>query len=666
MLNFNYKPPLLEKSNINSVEGCATISDKEGNLLFYTNGVNVWNKNHNLMPNGNGLGGGWSSTQSACIVKQPGNLNIYYLFTTSMGEDYTTPNYKGLCYSIVDMNLNSGLGDIIPSSKNTLLLNPSCEKIAATFHSNQRDIWIVSRNLLINKYISYLLTPSGIIDSIFSNIGYDYSPRTDIGPGYLKFSFNSKYLCSCINNGRIELFKFNNLLGTLNLIYKDSTLFNSYGCEFSDNSKYLYISNNGIYRFNIVSENITDINNSKSIINNTLIESRGMQIGNDYNIYILNTSNSSINLIVEPSDTLNTRIQLNNYIVKGISPYNSYGLQNIYYFQLPKIYAIHNCIDDTIRFHISDTSWMSKIIWDFGDGKGDTSFYPKHIYSDTGTYDVTATYYYYTCDSVRVQKLRVNISPLAINLDIVNSTCTSNNNGSITINATGGVSPYTYYLNGVLQSTNSFFNLNAGSYIVEVRDFNACSVFESVNITVPIGYSIDLTASNNIISQGDKVTLTATSTSVFPIINYIWTPYDIITCNSTPICNSITSAPEETTLYTVTAINEDSCSSTDTITVFVKQDKSVFIPTVFSPNGDSKNETFDIQILGAKSMFVTIWDRWGEKVYQNENQQNGIGQGWDGKFKGKEMTTDNYTYQIEVTYNDDKKEIFSGTFLLMK
>lgn len=71
----------LTDGQLNTSEGCATISDNSGNLLFYTDGTTVWNKNHQVMQNGTGLMGSWSSTQSATIVPKPGSSNIYYVFT---------------------------------------------------------------------------------------------------------------------------------------------------------------------------------------------------------------------------------------------------------------------------------------------------------------------------------------------------------------------------------------------------------------------------------------------------------------------------------------------------------------------------------------------------------------------------------------------------------
>jgi gliding motility-associated-like protein len=258
-----------------------------------------------------------------------------------------------------------------------------------------------------------------------------------------------------------------------------------------------------------------------------------------------------------------------------------------------------------------------------------------------------------------------NASPLAILVNNVNSTCASSTNGSITITATGGRAPYTYLLNGISQTTNIFTGLGAGSYSIEVKDANGCSVFQTTTISAPNGFDVDLTSSDLVIGRGDVVTLTATNTSSLPIIAYDWSPLSIVTCTNSS-CSIVSSSPIETTLYTVTAMNSDSCTSTDTITVIVRQDKAVFIPSAFTPNGDGKNDNFDFQILGAKNVAVSIWDRWGENVYQNANQQNGAGQGWNGTYKGVTMQLDTYTYQFDVTYYDGSKKVLSGSVIIMK
>tara|TARA_B110000858_G_C17785847_1_gene467253 strand:- start:1544 stop:1972 length:429 start_codon:yes stop_codon:yes gene_type:complete len=107
-LDFNNGSPVaLTDGMLNTSEGCASICDANGNLLFYTDGMLVYNKNHGIMPNGTGLLGHSSSTQSAIIVKKPMSNNLYYIFTV---DDIFNTNGGAVTYSIVDMSLDGGLG----------------------------------------------------------------------------------------------------------------------------------------------------------------------------------------------------------------------------------------------------------------------------------------------------------------------------------------------------------------------------------------------------------------------------------------------------------------------------------------------------------------------------------------------------------------------------
>src|SRR5688572_18290741 len=84
-LNFATSPPtVLTNGAVNTAEGSASISNSAGNILFYSDGVTVYNQNHTVMANGNGLLGNFSTTQSAIIVKQPGSSSKYYIFTQQM------------------------------------------------------------------------------------------------------------------------------------------------------------------------------------------------------------------------------------------------------------------------------------------------------------------------------------------------------------------------------------------------------------------------------------------------------------------------------------------------------------------------------------------------------------------------------------------------------
>ncbi len=195
---------------MNAGEGSSSVSDAAGNLLFYTNGIDVWNSSHLIMANGSGLFGSNSTTQSALIVKQPGSNNIYYLFTQDL---FAGPN--GLRYSIVDMNLASGQGSV--TAKNVLLQSPSCEKLAATKHCNGRDVWILSHDYNSAQFRVFLLSHSGISSSpIISSSGSTITSSLATA-GYLKVSPNGKKIAAVVTgvlpDGRFELFDFDNVSG---------------------------------------------------------------------------------------------------------------------------------------------------------------------------------------------------------------------------------------------------------------------------------------------------------------------------------------------------------------------------------------------------------------------------------------------------------------------
>ena len=157
-LDFNSGSPVaLLDGQLNTLEGCSTISDTNGNLLFYSDGVTVWNRNHGVMLNGTGLNGHESSTHSALVVPKPNDPNIYYIFTV----DQPFVGANGIQYSEVDMTLDSGLGGIT-ANKNIILHTPTTEKLTAIKKSGGTGFWVLSHKLNSNEFIAYEVTASGV------------------------------------------------------------------------------------------------------------------------------------------------------------------------------------------------------------------------------------------------------------------------------------------------------------------------------------------------------------------------------------------------------------------------------------------------------------------------------------------------------------------------
>src|SRR5680860_458472 len=157
-LTFNSGLPVaLQNGNLQTSEGSAAISDLNGNLLFYTDGRTVYNRQHSIMPNGMGLMGDDSSSQSAIIVPKPLNPGIYYIFTVDRPDYSLQANdpIEGVNYTEVDMSLNFGLGAVVENKKNLHLItyNPndpieneykSSEKISAVVHNDGISYWVVT------------------------------------------------------------------------------------------------------------------------------------------------------------------------------------------------------------------------------------------------------------------------------------------------------------------------------------------------------------------------------------------------------------------------------------------------------------------------------------------------------------------------------------------
>ncbi len=145
---------------LRSNEGCASMSDKDGNLLFYTDGIDVWDKSHTITPNGYGLKGSLSSTQSAIIVPHPGNVLQYYIFTVDAVGPWGNDN--GMLYSLFDMSLNNGKGDIVTNEKNIKLASNTSEKLTAVRHANRKDFWVLTHIFGTDTIYAYLITSLGV------------------------------------------------------------------------------------------------------------------------------------------------------------------------------------------------------------------------------------------------------------------------------------------------------------------------------------------------------------------------------------------------------------------------------------------------------------------------------------------------------------------------
>lgn len=224
-------------------EGSASICDRtSGVLLFSTDGTILYDRTGSSMPNGKGLLGGWSSTQSALIVPMPGDESKYYVFTP--GDLSNNGQRPGLAYSIVDMTLNDGLGDV--TVKNTRLLDSCAEKLTATLHCDGQSWWVVAHAMTIPRFYVYRVDARGVHPPIVRNVGEQYTvapgqPGREYGLGYLKFSPEGTLLAMASPHAAmLELFSFDIETGDITTPRTVRRGLPFYGIAFSPSGSMLY------------------------------------------------------------------------------------------------------------------------------------------------------------------------------------------------------------------------------------------------------------------------------------------------------------------------------------------------------------------------------------------------------------------------------------------
>lgn len=312
-LDFSSGSPVVVSSTMSTAEGCSTISNAAGQLLFYTDGISVWDSTKTVMPNGSGLTGDISSTQAALIVPNPtGNLQ-YYIFTTDAdgGPD-------GFRYSIVDMTLGAH-GDVIAATKNTLLTDSTTEKIAAV-KDNANGYWIVIHKWGSDSFYAYHLISAGLQPPVISHAGMVHTTSAIQNTyGQMKFNMCGDRLALAIGyQNTVEVFDFDKGTGTVSNPLTLSMPDHVYGVEFSKSAQLLYITcydvSAKLSQFDISRPTLPLILASKTPLSIT-DDLYGLQMGPDGKIYLSRSFGSSFLGVINEPDTAGTGC---NYVENGL------------------------------------------------------------------------------------------------------------------------------------------------------------------------------------------------------------------------------------------------------------------------------------------------------------------------------------------------------------
>ena len=252
---------------------------------------------------------------------------------------------------------------------------------------------------------------------------------------------------------------------------------------------------------------------------------------------------------------------------------------------------------------------------------------------------------------VQVSTVQIQ-QPPRIDIDIlyVNEAYCNRNNGSALVSAAGGQTPYTYTWNSTPpQYGANLINAGEGVYEVDVYDGKGCH--DSISVAVPNeapaipDFITEPSNANPILLSQANIHFQNQSTGA---VAYSW---DFGDGNSDTKKNT-THLYTNTGTYTVTLTAFNSygiaCPATDSLTLTIIPDGTVFIATGFSPNGDGINDVIGVMGEGMINFDWTIFDRWGKIVYTSKN----VADTWDGMKDGKAVSEGVYTYKLTVTLNN--------------
>ena len=405
-VSFTAAPPIT--SSLGSPSN-ATICNNQGKLLFYTNGYNIYDQNNQIITNGTGLKGASIGLNDIVIIPKGVNEKEYYVVTTDskMGVTTNYANDTSAYYSIVSIDKT---GQKHVKDKNILLQKPSNDVLAATFHSNNIDTWLLLCGYNTSKLYTYLFTECGIVGPVISDVhlpvNRDYSGGTtfNFSPDGTKLIawFDRFYVCN-----------FDNSTGIVSSpidfpdCYPYDTCFNnaeSPYITFSPNSQYVYRmgSANGLHLYqkdliNIGTDSNILLTNPSRPGRMTILMNGKIYSDDGYNVCAYQYPDSPIQKkYYEVLNPLPAYVSNNNqhaapYLTNFISSYMDPAYADVAKEKgIPNIIPSRVCLGDSTTFNVLRTLAVNEYWWSFGDGGSAYNIKnPKHFYANSGIYTAT-------------------------------------------------------------------------------------------------------------------------------------------------------------------------------------------------------------------------------------------------------------------------------------
>jgi len=402
----------------------ASISDNEGNLLSYFNGIYIGDASFQAMANGEDLNdynlSGYDLPQGGLILPLPGDSQKYYLFHSEIGHVDLPgwgPEVLGMYYSIIDMDKNNGLGEVVLKKEPLIIDTLEYGKITATRHANGRDWWLLMNEGHTNRYYKILFDDNGLHIVGNQEIGLDVVE----GLGQAAFTPNGQHYVIFntvdIQLGQfVEIYNFDRCTGELDnhrRIHYNENAFSG-GVAFSPNSRFMYVSSYlNIYQYDLYAANIEASRVTVAVYDGfqSPFSTRFYlaQLAPDNKIYVCTPGGANVLHVIHSPDEKGLACNVEQHGIhlptKNIaslpnfpyyrlgpldgSPCDTLGLDNI---PVAKFRYEQDTIDYlTVGF--TDLSYYEPATWqwDFGDNIASQDTSPVHTFMQDGTYEVCLT-----------------------------------------------------------------------------------------------------------------------------------------------------------------------------------------------------------------------------------------------------------------------------------
>ena len=396
--------------------GSASMADSSGNLLFYSDGITIWNKNHVFMQNGQNMG--IVSTQGAMIVPFPDNNHLYYYFNFTWDNPVFQYHFQ---YSVIDMTLDNGNGGVVADKKGIRLFNNSSMHLSAVHHTNGKDIWVLAHGYQNDRYYAFQIDSDSLNHTPVVSIAGSIVKMSD---GYMKISPNGKWVGICTLGGTypgfFESIYFDNETGLVtdnDIIHKDG---GHYGVEFSPDNTKLYIETSYLFQYDLNAGTPQEILASEVALTDGSNSAGALQLGSDGKIYCAiggSVSSYYLSVINSPNEA-GLACNFERDAVNLLGRYTNGGLPSFIqsYLNDPTYTAQYFCLGDATTFEIDNTNGIDSVYWKFNDfpnmpNDTSTQFSPEYVFSHAGTFHVDLTVYSGLLEKTVTQDITINLIP---------------------------------------------------------------------------------------------------------------------------------------------------------------------------------------------------------------------------------------------------------------